>query len=295
MSIFTGVATAITTPFNEKGVDLVALKKQIEFQIESGVDAIVVLGTTGESSTIDNAERTVIIRNSVDIVARRVPVIVGTGSNNTQKAIFYSRQAQELGADGLLVVTPYYNKCTQQGLVEHYKKIAYNVAIPIILYNVPSRTNVNIAPKTLQSLMCIQNIVAIKDASGDLIQMQEYYAISQNKSFDIYCGDDALVIPYFSQNATGVISVISNILPKEMSILCQLCKNSDFKNANRLYSKIMPINRALLTEVNPIGIKTAMRILGQDSGLLRQPLCKMSLKHTKQLKKVLDSYFDTCK
>lgn len=291
MALFRGVATAITTPFDKKGIDWVALRQQIEWQIDSGVEAIVVLGTTGESSTVSNEERAKLIAMSVDIVAGRVPVIVGTGSNDTAKAIFYSQQAEVLGADGLLIVTPYYNKCTQNGLIAHYTKIALKVGLPIILYNVPSRTNVNILPKTLGRLANIDNIVAIKDASGDLLQMQEYCNVA--KDLDIYCGDDALIIPYFAQSAKGVISVLSNILPKEMVAIGNLCKNNDFERARDAYSAVFFVNKAMLTEVNPIGVKTAMQLLGRDSGILRPPLGKMSRSHTMKLKRALEQYWES--
>jgi len=291
MSLFKGVATALITPFDKKGVDKTALIKQIEFQIKHNVDALVILGTTGEASVLSQNERDLIIATTVEAVAKRVPIIVGTGSNDTVKAIEYSKQAQSLGADGLLVVTPYYNKCTQNGLISHYTKISDSVNIPIILYTVPSRTNVNITPKTLHKLSKIDNIVALKDASGDLLQMQDYNRCIPN-GFDIYCGDDGLMIPYYSQNATGIISVLSNLVPNCINSVYDYCKRNDYKNANIEYQKIHNLIKTVFLEPNPIGIKTAMRLVGKDSGIIRLPLCRMSKQNTNRLKKELTNHFE---
>ena len=286
--LFTGVATALATPFNDYGVNIPEFKKFINFQIDSGIDALVVCGTTGEASTMTQEEKIQAIQCAVSTADKRVPVIVGTGSNDTSTAIINSIMAQELGADGLLVVTPYYNKTTQAGLIEHFKAIASSVSIPIILYNVPSRTGVNISPETCYELSKIDNIVGIKEASGNISQIAKIARLCGNH-FAIYSGNDDQIVPVLSLGGKGVISVISNIKPK---LTCSIT-NSFFQGAieeataYQLYE--LPLIEALFAETNPIPIKAAINMLGFDFGIPRLPLleCSDELKNT--IKKYLSN------
>lgn len=286
--LFTGVATALATPFNDCGVNIPEFEKFINFQIDSGIDALVVCGTTGEASTMTQEEKIQAIDCAVSTANKRVPIIVGTGSNDTATAIINSIMAQELGADGLLVVTPYYNKTTQKGLIEHYKAIASSVSIPIILYNVPSRTGINISPETCYELSKIDNIVGIKEASGNICQVAKIARLCGNH-FAIYSGNDDQIVPVLSLGGKGVISVISNIKPK---LTCSITNsffqgNIEEATAYQLYE--LPLIDALFTETNPIPIKAAINMLGFDFGTPRLPLleCSKNLKDTlrKYLKK----------
>ena len=279
--LFTGVATALATPFDDKGVNVKEFSRFIEFQINAGVNALVVCGTTGESSTMTKVEKVQAIKCALSTSKKRVPVIVGTGSNNTLATIEMSVLAEELGADGLLIVTPYYNKTTQNGLIEHYKAIANSVNIPIILYNVPSRTGMNILPETCFELSKIDNIVGIKEASGNISQVAKIAQLCGN-DFSIYSGNDDQILPILSLGGKGVISVLSNIKPK---LTCKIV-NSFFEN-NTATSRneqlnALPLINALFAETNPIPIKYAIDCIGYDFGTPRLPLveCSSNLKST---------------
>lgn len=288
--IFKGAATAIITPFdNNLNVNYNKLKELIEFQISNGIKAIIVCGTTGESSTLTTEEKKEIIRYTVHIVNKRVPVIAGTGTNDTMYSIELSKYAEKVNVDGLLLVTPYYNKCTQEGLYMHYTEIAKSVNLPIILYNVPSRTSVNIAVDTVVRLSKIPNIVGIKEASSDLSHIAEILSKVDN-NFDVYSGNDDQILPILSLGGKGVISVISNILPKETNDLCELYFNNNTDEAKILQLKYLKLMKSLFIEVNPIPIKECMNILGYNVGGMRLPLCKMSDKNLQVLKGTLKEF-----
>jgi len=288
--IFKGAATAIITPFdNNSNVNYDKLKELIEFQILNGIKAIVVCGTTGESSTLTNEERKEVIRYAVQIVNKRVPVIAGTGSNNTAYSIELSKCAEELDVDGLLLVTPYYNKCTQEGLYLHYLEIAKSVNLPIILYNVPSRTSVNINVDTVVRLSKIPNIVGIKEASSDLSQIAEILS-KVDETFSVYSGNDDQILPILSLGGKGVISVISNILPRETNELCELYFNNNTEQAKLLQLKYLKLIKSLFIEVNPIPIKECMNILGYNVGGTRLPLSKISDKNVQILNDTLKEF-----
>ena len=281
--IFTGCGTAIATPFNENGVNLNEFKKLVEFQIKEGVDAIIVCGTTGEASTMTEEEKIATIECAVKTSNGRVPIIAGTGGNNTIQAIKMSKIAQNLGVDGLLIVTPYYNKTTQAGLVEHYKTIANEVSLPIIVYNVPGRTGLNILPSTCLELSKIDNIVAIKEASGNLSQVAEIANLCGD-NLTIYSGNDDQILPVLSLGGKGVISVLSNIEPKLTHNMVQFFMEGNIKKAIDLQLKSIPLIKALFSEVNPIPVKEALNIIGYDFGIPRLPLVKMSDSGKEKLK-----------
>lgn len=275
-TIFTGAAVAITTPFNLDGtIDFKGLGDNIDYQIENGTDAIVICGTTGESSTMTDEEHRECIRFAVEHTAHRVPVIAGTGSNDTRYAIALSIEAQDLGADGLLLVTPYYNKTTQAGLFDHFTIIANSVNIPIILYNIPGRTGLNIAVDTLEKLAHHKNIVAVKEASGNISFTAQVMAACGDL-LDVYSGNDDQIVPIMALGGKGVISVLSNILPKETHEICQLCLDNNFQKAGELQIKYLDLINSLFCEVNPIPVKEAMNQLGMPAGACRMPLTKMS-------------------
>lgn len=284
MSIFTGSAVAIVTPFNKQGVDFDKLKELLEWHVKSGTDAIVICGTTGEASTMSEQERKETIKFTVDVINKRIPVIAGTGSNNTKAAIDMSRWAESIGVDALLVITPYYNKTTQQGCIAHFKAIAEAVSIPIIIYNVPSRTGLNIAPATLCELSKIDNIAAVKEASGNIAQVAEIAHLCGDR-LDIYSGNDDQIVPLMSLGGKGVISVLANIVPKETHELCQAFSDGDLKKALKLQLDMLPLINALFIETNPIPVKTAMNLMGMNVGNLRLPLVNMSQKNLEILKK----------
>lgn len=273
--LFTGVATALATPFNDEGINIPEFEKFINFQIESGIDALVVCGTTGEASTMTKDEKIEAIQCAINTSKKRVPIIVGTGSNNTSSAIEMSKIAETLGADGLLVVTPYYNKTTQKGLIEHFKAIATSVSIPIILYNVPSRTGMNILPETCFELSKIDNIVGIKEASGNISQVAKIAHLCGD-DFAIYSGNDDQILPILSLGGKGVISVLSNVAPK----LARSITNSFFKNAIaeacHYQLESLPLIEALFAETNPIPVKEAINLLGFNFGKPRLPLVECS-------------------
>lgn len=273
--LFKGCGTAISTPFDENGVNLKEFGRLVEFQIQNGVDAIIVCGTTGESSTMTKEEKNATISCAVKISNGRVPIIAGTGGNNTMQVIQNSKEAEALGVDGLLIVTPYYNKCTQKGLIEHYKIIAENTSLPIILYSVPSRTGVNILPETCLELSKIDNIVAIKEASGNLSQVAEIAHLCGD-NLNIYSGNDDQILPILSLGGLGVISVLSNIRPQYTHDMIQNFFDGNIDKATKMQLNAIPLIKALFSEVNPIPVKSALNHMGFDFGIPRLPLTKMS-------------------
>ena len=273
--IFKGAATAIVTPMKKGEVDFDALRRLVDFQIENGIDALVAAGTTGESSTLTDEEHVEVIKTVVDRAAGRVPVIAGTGSNDAAYAIKLSQDACRLGADALLLVTPYYNKATQAGLITMYKEIAANVDRPIILYNVPSRTGVNIEPQTYLALADVPNIVAIKEANGNIGKIVETMSLVSGK-LDLYSGNDDQIVPLMSLGGLGVISVLSNLLPRETSELCHAFLRGDIQKAAAMQFKYHKLIDALFCEVNPIPVKAAMTRLGFGDGSIRLPLTPMT-------------------
>lgn len=287
--LFKGCGTAIATPFTKDGVNFEEFKKLLEFQIQEGADAIIVCGTTGESSTMTKQEKKDTIRFAIDTVAKRIPVIAGTGANNTKEAIEMSQYAESVGADGLLLVTPYYNKTTQEGLIAHYSVIAQSVSIPIILYNVPSRTGVNILPETCLALSKIPNIVAIKEASGNISQVAKIAALCK-EDLAIYSGNDDQIIPILSLGGLGVISVLSNIEPKFTHQMVMDFLNGNTKAAKETQLKCLPLVDALFCEVNPIPVKAALCMKGYDFGIPRLPLIEMSNKGKEKLQKAIEEF-----
>ena len=273
-TIFTGMATAIVTPMTRDGIDYEALARFLEFQIENGINAIVVMGTTGENATIEYAEQTEIIRFTVEKVAGRVPVIAGTGTNNTEHVIHNTKAACEVGADAVLVVTPYYNKATQNGLYAHFKAVADASTVPVILYNVPGRTGCNLLPKTVARLAEHERIVAIKEATGNMAQMVEIMHLCGDK-IDVYSGEDALTVPMMAMGAAGTISVLSNVAPKESVAMTDACKAGDFKTAAKMQADFLPLINALFSEVNPIPAKAGVSAMGFGEENLRLPLTPM--------------------
>ena len=273
-TLFTGAATAIVTPLNKDGIDYEAFGRLIDWQIESGIDAIVAVGTTGEGSTLTDDEHKEAISFCVKRAAGRVPVIAGTGSNDIAYAIALTKYAEEAGADGMLLVTPYYNKATQNGMYESFKAIAEATTKPCILYNVPSRTGCNLLPKTVARLAEIPNIVGIKEASGNISQVAEIAALVGDK-IDIYSGNDDQIVPILSLGGKGVISVLSNVMPKETSDMCKMYFEGDVKGSLKLQLKLLPLVNALFSEVNPIPVKAAVSAMGYGENYLRLPLTPM--------------------
>lgn len=287
--LFKGVGTAIATPFDESGINFEEFKKLVEFQIVEGADAIIVCGTTGESSTMSTNEKEDLIKFTVDIVDKRIPVIAGTGGNNTASVIELSKYAETVGADGLLIVTPYYNKTTQEGLVKHYSEIANSVELPIILYNVPSRTGLNILPETCLELSKLENIVAIKEASGNISQVAKIAELCGD-NLNIYSGNDDQIIPILSLGGLGVISVLSNIYPKFVHNMVINYLNGNCSDALLSQLNSMELINALFSEVNPIPIKEALNILGFNFGKPRLPLVEMSEKGKGKLQKTIENF-----
>ena len=281
-TIFTGAATAIVTPLNEKGIDFEAFSKLINWQIEEGIDAIVVAGTTGEGSTLTDAEHKEAIKFCVETVAGRVPVIAGTGSNDIAYAISLTKYACEVGADAMLLVTPYYNKATQNGLIKSFTAVADASTKPCILYNVPSRTGCNLKPETCAALAKHPNIVAIKEASGDISQVASISRLCGDE-LDIYSGNDDQIIPVMSLGGKGVISVLSNLLPRETSQMCHAYLNGECKKALDMQLKYLPLIDSLFCEVNPIPVKAAMSAMGYCDNFLRLPLTPMEDANEKRL------------
>ena len=291
MSIFTGAGVALITPFNEDGtVNYDAFGEIIEAQIKGGSDAIIVCGTTGESSTMNDEEHIAVIKYCVDKVAKRVPVIAGSGSNCTREAVNISREAERVGADGLLCVTPYYNKCTQEGLYQYYKAISDAVNIPIIMYNVPSRTGTTIQPETAVRIAKeVKNVVAIKEASGNISAVAKLASLAEG-CIDIYSGNDDQVLPILSLGGKGVISVWSHVAPKKVHDMVMAFLDGDIATAQKLQLEAIDVIGALFSEVNPIPVKAAMNMLGFNAGPVRAPLTELSDKNKEVLKKSLKEY-----
>ena len=285
--IFTGSGVAIITPFTEDGVDFEKLGELIEFHIKENTDAIIICGTTGEASTMPDDEHIEVIEYTVRKVNGRLPVIAGTGSNDTKHAIHLSKRAEEVGADAILSVTPYYNKTTQEGLYRHFRAIAESIGIPVILYNVPSRTNLNIDPDTVVRLAEIDNIVAIKECNlnqaGEII-----YRCGDD--FAVYSGEDALVLPLLSLGGKGVISVMANIIPRDTHDMVTAFLSGDLETARKIQLKSLGLIRALFVEVNPIPVKEAMNLMGMGVGRCRMPLVEMSDKNREILRKAMKDY-----
>jgi len=285
MAIFKGAGVAIATPFKENGeVNYEEFERLIEFQIENGTDAIIVCGTTGEAATMSEEEHMDVVKFCIDKVAKRIPVIAGTGSNCTETAVKLSKLAEEYGADGLLLVTPYYNKATQGGLIAHFSAVAKEVNIPIILYNVPSRTGCNILPETAVKLAReYKNIVGIKDATGNISQTTKMMQLAEG-CIDLYSGDDDQIVPIMSIGGLGVISVLSNIAPRQTHEICQKCLEGDYAAARELQFKAFPLVKALFSEVNPIPVKSALKMVGFAAGPLRLPLTEMEPDNQEKLR-----------
>ena len=273
-TVFTGMATAIITPMTTEGIDYEALGRFIEFQIENGIDAIVVMGTTGENATIEPEDQKKVIAYTVEKVAKRVPVIAGTGTNNTEHVLANTKAACEVGADAVLVVTPYYNKATQFGLIQHFTMVADASTVPVIMYNVPGRTGCNLLPKTVAKLAEHPNIVALKEATGNMAQMVEIMRLCGDK-LDVYSGEDALTVPMMAMGGAGTISVLSNVVPKESVAMTDACKAGNFKEAAAWQCKLLPLVDCLFSQVNPIPVKAAMAAMGYCEDYLRLPLTPM--------------------
>lgn len=291
MAIFKGAGVAIVTPFNEdRTVNYEKFGELIEFQIANQTDAIIVCGTTGESSTLTHEEHLDVIRYCVEKVNHRIPVIAGTGSNCTETAVYLSVEAEKAGADGLLLVTPYYNKATQNGLYAHYKTIAEAVKLPIILYNVPGRTGTTLQPETVVRLCRdVENIVGVKDATGNVSQVAHLMSIADG-CVDLYSGEDAIVTPLLSLGAKGVISVLSNIAPKQTHEICSRFFEGDVAGSAKLQLKAVPLVEALFCEVNPIPVKKAVELMGLCGGTLRMPLTEMEPEHAARLEKEMKAF-----
>lgn len=286
--IFRGTATALITPFTEDDkVDVKALCEIVERQIASGVDALVALGTTGEPATLSEEEKKQVVEVCIKQTRGRVPVIVGAGSNSTRHAIETCRMAQDLGADGLLVVTPYYNKCTQEGLVEHYGAIADSTSLPIICYNVSSRTGVNMLPETFARIAKRKNVVGIKEASGNMEQIEKCLALCPDK---VISGDDALTLPIMAMGGLGVISVASNVCPKYVADMTHYALDGEWEKARKMQLALLPLISALFCEVNPIPIKKAMAIKGYCTSKLRLPLTSLTPNNVEKLAKILANF-----
>ena len=275
---FTGSGVAIVTPFKDGKIDFDKLGELIEYHIANKTDAIIVCGTTGESATMPDAEHISCVEYSVKKAAGRIPIVAGSGSNDTHHGVELTKEMERVGADAILSVTPYYNKATQKGLLKHYTAIAESVKIPIILYNVPSRTGVNIQPETLLKLAEIENIVGIKEAGGNISQVAKIAALCGDK-IAIYSGDDDMIVPVMSLGGVGVISVVANIMPRETHDITERFAKGDVKGARELQLKMYDLIKALFIEVNPIPVKTAMNMLGFEVGELRMPLCEMEDKN----------------
>lgn len=291
MTLFKGSGVALVTPFDSKGkVDYDVLSDLVKFHLENSTDAIIVCGTTGEASTLTDDEQIDCIKYVVDQVAGKIPVIAGAGSNNTEHGIYLAVESKKAGVDGLLIATPYYNKTTQKGLIEHYKAISDSVAeLPIILYNIPGRTGLNIAPATVYELSKINNIIGIKEASGDISQVAEIAALC-GPDFDIYSGNDDQILPLLSLGGKGVISVAANILPRQVHDLCYKFFEGDFNESLKLQLDMFYLIKALFIEVNPIPIKAAMEAMGYAVGRCRMPLTTMEQHHVEQLKEEMIKY-----
>ncbi len=287
--MFIGAFTALVTPFKNGGVDEEAFKAFIEYQINNGADGIVPCGTTGESATLTYEEHNRVIELAIETAAGRVPVIAGTGSNSTSETVMLTKHAEKAGADGALLITPYYNKPTQQGLYEHYRSVAEEVSIPLILYNVPGRTGVNMRPETVARLSEFKNIVGIKEASADLNQISNIIEYCEDE-FVVLSGDDFTTLPLLSIGGKGVISVTANVLPGRVSGLCRTFLDGKVAEAKKIHYELQPLNRAMFLETNPIPVKTALSLMGLMDEEFRLPLVKMNDENRKKLKDTLESY-----
>lgn len=289
-SVFTGMATALVTPMNGEGkIDYPALEGLLEFQIGQGADALVVMGTTGEASTLSHQEKTELAEFVIRRVNRRLPVILGTGSNDTQKAVRLSREAEQAGADGLLLVTPYYNKTSQEGLYRHFETIADQVSIPMILYNVPTRTGVNLCPQTCRRLAEHPNICGLKEASGNISQVAKMAAMCGDE-LAVYSGNDDQILPVLALGGQGVISVLGNIMPKETAKLCRLYFEGKVKESTALQLKLLELMNAMFWDVNPIPVKAALEIMGLCRENCRLPLVPLDAERKRELKGLMESY-----
>ncbi len=291
MAVFTGAGVAIVTPFKENGeVNYERFADLIEDQIAGGTDAIIVCGTTGESSTLTHEEHLDVIKYCVEQVAGRIPVVAGTGSNCTETAVYLSTEAEKYGVDGLLLVSPYYNKATQKGLYMHYKRIADSVKVPCILYNVPSRTGCNIAPETVVKLCTeVENIVGVKEASGNIGQVVKLMSLANGK-VDLYSGNDDQIVPLLALGGKGVISVLSNVAPRQTHDICAKFFAGDVEGSCREQLRAIPLYNALFCEVNPIPVKMALNLMGKEAGSLRPPLTQMEEENAAKLKKAMEEY-----
>ncbi len=291
MAIFKGAGVAIVTPMkNNEDVNYEKLEELIEYQISEGTDCIVIAGTTGEGSTLTMEEHRDVIKAAVEFTRHRIPVVAGTGSNCTRTAIQLSKEAQEAGVDGLLVVTPYYNKATQGGLVSHYTQIANETKLPIIMYNVPGRTGCNMLPETAAQLYRdVENIVGLKEATGNLAQASKTMYLTDGK-LDLYSGEDGLVVPLMSIGAVGVISVWSNVAPKKVHDMCASYFAGDVKKAMELQREALPLVDALFSEVNPIPVKKALNLMGLEAGPVRSPLTEMTPENAAKMATIMREY-----
>lgn len=289
-TIFTGAGIAIITPMNTDGsINYAVLGEMIDFQIENGTDAIVICGTTGEASTMTDEEHIECIRFAVERTAKRVPVIAGTGSNDTLYAVNLSKEAEKVGADALLVVTPYYNKTTQRGLISHFTAIADAVNIPLVLYNIPGRTGMNIEISTIKELAKHKNICAVKEASGNISYAAKLIA-ECGDMIDVYSGNDDMIVPLMSLGAKGVISVLSHVIPKETHMMTQYCLDNNFAEATKLQIKYLDLINNLFIEVNPIPVKEAVNMMGVNAGSCRLPLCDMTDEHKAILRASMEKH-----
>ena len=288
-TVFTGAATALITPLNENGIDYTKFKELIEWQIQEGIDALVICGTTGEGSTLSDAEHREAISFAVKCVNGRIPVIAGTGSNDTRHGLKLCKDACSLGVDGLLVVTPYYNKTSQRGLIHHYTTLADAVDKPIIMYNVPGRTGCNIAPATLKVLADHPNIAGIKEASSNMTQVVEMFSLCGDK-IDFYSGCDEINVPIMSMGGKGAISVLANVAPLQAHNMVQAALDGDYKTAAKLQAEAFDLIDSLFCEVNPIPVKEGMNLLGFDAGITRLPLYEMAPENVERLRKSMQNY-----
>jgi len=288
--MISGTLTAMITPFNSGGVDYDRLRTNVEYQIGQGIDGLVPVGTTGESPTLSHDEHRKVIECVVDACASRVPVVVGTGSNATAEALELTQHAKQVGADAGLVVNPYYNKPTQEGLYRHFMTIADAVDLPLVLYNIPGRTGITMTPSTVARLAEHANIVAVKEATGSLDIASEIVALCQSASMTVISGDDSLTLPLISIGARGVISVLSNLIPKQVKALTGAALAGDYETARNLHRELFPLFKGMFVETNPIPIKTAMAMVGRDTGELRLPLCEMAPANKKFLQRLLHTH-----
>lgn len=287
--MFKGAIVALVTPFKQGRVDEESLRALIEMQINNGTDGIVPCGTTGESATLSHEEHDRVIEITIEAVKKRVPVIAGTGSNSTAEALRLTRHAHEAGADGVLMVTPYYNKPTQEGMYQHFKTIAEQVPIPVVLYNVPGRTGTNLLPETVLRLANVPNIVGIKEASGSMKQIMDVINLCPN-DFSVLSGDDAVALPVMAMGGKGIISVLSNVAPADMAAMVDAYQAGDMDKARSIHYRILALMDAMFIETNPIPVKAALAMMGMISYELRLPLCRMSKANEEKLEKILSAY-----